>query len=220
MLGADSLHAGLRAPEPTLSRGERVVSAPLHVFRPCLESNVVREDPDAGRRARRRGNNERHLGPMGEVRRGSEELWEGKRPAPAFAGGVEAISRWSSASGPDGVIAKNEAARKPPDRITSTDASRQGCGFRCDESRNASHPCWGASFVCAFSSGFRAATSFAPTPASREALDHRLLARTASGVPKTPFAEQRVGPAPLYVLRRCLGSAHPRWDASRWRVRS
>src|SRR5260221_7965191 len=35
---ADSLHAGLRAPEPTLSRGERVGPAPLYVLRPCLAS--------------------------------------------------------------------------------------------------------------------------------------------------------------------------------------
>src|SRR5580765_362507 len=34
--GADSLHAGLRAPEPTLSRGERVAPAALYVLRPCL----------------------------------------------------------------------------------------------------------------------------------------------------------------------------------------
>ncbi len=35
---ADSLHAGIRAPEPTLSRGERVGPAPLYVLRPCLAS--------------------------------------------------------------------------------------------------------------------------------------------------------------------------------------
>src|SRR5258707_4301377 len=34
MFEADSLHAGLRAPEPTLSRGERVGPAPLRVA--CL----------------------------------------------------------------------------------------------------------------------------------------------------------------------------------------
>jgi len=44
--------------------------------------------------------------------------------------------------------------------------------------------------------GFRAATFFATTPASREALDHRLFDRTASGVPKNPFSQQRVAPAP------------------------
>src|SRR5205807_2994296 len=37
-VGADSLHAGLRAPEPTLSRGERVVPAPLHLSVPGLVS--------------------------------------------------------------------------------------------------------------------------------------------------------------------------------------
>src|SRR5438874_2600342 len=84
--------------------------------------------------------------------------------------------RWSSASGATGVIAKNEAARTPPDRITAKDASRQGCRIRCDESRNAWHPCRGAVFVRAVSGGVRAVTFFATTPASREALDHRLSA--------------------------------------------
>src|SRR5205807_3729667 len=119
-----------------------------------------------------------HPLPPGEGRRGAEELCERKRGAPAFAGGVEENSRWSSASGPDGVIAKNEAARTPPDRITAKDASRQGCRIRCDESRNAWHPCRGAVFVRAVSGGVRAVTFFATTPASREALDHRLSART------------------------------------------
>ncbi len=82
-----------------------------------------------GKRARRRRNTEGHAGPTGKVRRGAEEGCERKRAAPAFAGGVAENSRWSSASGPTGVIAKNEAARTPPDRITPTDASRQGCGI-------------------------------------------------------------------------------------------
>jgi hypothetical protein len=50
----------------------------------------------------------------------------------------------------------------------------------------ASHPCRGAVFVCAISGGVRAASFFVRTPASREALDHRLFSRTASGVPKDP----------------------------------
>src|SRR2546423_1460004 len=41
---------------------------------------------------------------------------------------VRENSRWSSASGAIAVLAQNEAARKPPDRITATIASRQGCG--------------------------------------------------------------------------------------------
>ena len=102
MLGVDSLHAGLRAPEPTLSRGERVGPAPFHVRRPFLVS------------------------------------------------------------------------AQPPLQT----------GSRCDESRNASHPCRGAVFVRAGSGGFRAATFFATTPASREALDHRLFSCTAFGVPE------------------------------------
>ena len=36
--------------------------------------------------------------------------------------------------------------------------------------------------IVAGTGGFRAATFFATTPVSREALDHRLLAPTASGV--------------------------------------
>src|SRR5260221_369420 len=122
----------------------------------------------------------------GEGRRAAEERCERKCAAPAFAGGVEENSRWSSASGPDVVVAKIVAARKPPDWITATDASRQGCWIRCDESRNTSHPERGAVFVCAVSGGFRAATFFATTSASHEALDHPLSARPASGVPQHP----------------------------------
>src|SRR5205823_2003000 len=90
---------------------------------------------------------------------------------------VREDSRWSSASGATGVVAKNVAARKPPDRITARDASRQGCRIRCDESKNASQPYRGAVFVRAVTGGVRAASFFATTPVALEALDHRLLAR-------------------------------------------
>src|SRR5207302_592796 len=53
-----------------------------------------------------------------------------RRPAqPAVARGVEANSRWSSASGHAGVIAKREAARTPPYRRHSKRRIPEGCGI-------------------------------------------------------------------------------------------
>src|SRR5207302_726387 len=46
-----------------------------------------------------------------------------------FAGGVEENSRWSSASGHAGVIAKSEAARTPPDRMRGNVRIPEGCGI-------------------------------------------------------------------------------------------
>src|SRR5207302_3511038 len=63
-------------------------------------------------------------------RRGElKERCERKHAAPAFAGGVEENSRWSSASGHAGVIAKSEAARTPPDRRHSKRRIPEGCGI-------------------------------------------------------------------------------------------
>src|SRR5437660_752606 len=59
---------------------------------------------------------------------GAKERRERKRAA-AFAGGVEAISRWSSASGHAGVIAKSGAARTPPDRRHNKRRIPEGCGI-------------------------------------------------------------------------------------------
>jgi hypothetical protein len=53
------------------------------------------------------------------------------KAAPRHAEGVEEDSRWSSASRHTRVVAKNEAARKPPDRIATTIASRQGLRMIC-----------------------------------------------------------------------------------------
>ena len=72
------------------------------------------------------------------------------------------------------------------------------------------HPCRDAFVGVIRSGGFRAASFFAVTPVGPEALDHRLFSRTASGVPKNPSSEQKVGPVPLYVLRPCfVSTTHP-----------
>ncbi len=114
------------------------------------------------------------------------------RATPAFAGGVEEDSRWSSASGPTAVLAKNEAARKPPDRITATDASRQGCRIMRRTNRGTPRTLSGCALVRHGFRWFRAATFFATIFGMARGAHHRLFFRTAFGVPEPIFRAEGV----------------------------
>src|SRR5258706_16030092 len=64
--------------------------------------------------------------------------------------------------------------------------SRRDRGFAEPGSVRLHHPCRGGFLDRHSTGGVRAATFLATTPRSREALDHRLLAPTASGVALSP----------------------------------
>src|SRR5258706_11035412 len=91
---------------------------------------------------------------------------------------VGAISRWSSASRDTRVIEQLVAARTPPDRRTPPCSIPEGSRIR-ETGLGTSPPSLpGWVFRSYGTGGVRAATSFATTPVSREALDHRLMALT------------------------------------------